>query len=240
MNTFKLFSDAQHGFGQGKSTETAAHEYIQFIQDKMDTKKYVAGILFDFSRAFDTVCSDFVQTKLFKIGIRDNILKIITSFLSNRRLTVRCNATASEQRNIEIGLAQGSVLDPTIFLLFINDIQHHIKTADLLLNYADDTSVVVTGDTLEELDQKIVVVKKEMDEWCKRNRILLNKDKTQCIYFYKNSVPKTNNETTHVKLLGVYIDQRLKWNEHCDHICGKLSSAYYALKSRTFTYIISL
>ncbi|KAK9703708.1 Reverse transcriptase (RNA-dependent DNA polymerase) [Popillia japonica] len=66
MNTFKLFSDAQHGFRQGKSTETAAHEYIQFIQDKMDTKKYVAGILFDISRAFDTMCSDFVQTSVSK------------------------------------------------------------------------------------------------------------------------------------------------------------------------------
>lgn len=223
---FNLLSNSQHGFRQGRSTESASYHFVQFIQNQLDKNKCVAGLFFDLSRAFDTINMEFIRFKLDRLGLRCNVLNWILSFLSHRQLYINVKNVHSEKYNINIGAAQGSTLAPLIFLLYIND----LTTSGYMINFADDTSIVVSASTVEELSTAINQVEEEMNQWCHVNRLILNKDKTMKVEF-KNSTPHLlpNNFAKDVKFLGSYLDSKLTWTRQIDHICKTLNSSFYAI-----------
>nr|CAH7726638.1 unnamed protein product [Callosobruchus chinensis] len=91
--------------------------------------------------------------------------------------SLKLESTVARQRStfLTIGAAQGSVLSPLLFISYITD----LKLSGFMINYADDTSVVVSATTPNELLRIIQVVKDEMNEWCQANRLILNKNKTR-------------------------------------------------------------
>lgn len=226
-NKFQLMSNTQHGFREGRSTESASFHLVEHIHKQLDNNLYVVGLFFDLSRAFDTIDPLFVKSKLESLGIRGQPLNWVISFLSNRSIQVKINNTLSSVYSINVGAAQGSVLAPLIFLLFIND----IKLSGFMINFADDTSVIISADSLEKLKENINNASQQMYQWCATNRLILNKDKTETVQFYKTIpyLPPTDFSGS-VKFLGSYIDCTLSWNHQIDHIAKKLNSAYYALK----------
>lgn len=225
-NKYQLVSDTQHGFREKRSTETASFHFIEYVHKQLDQNKYVAGLFFDLSRAFDTIDIKFVEQKLYCIGIRSNLLEWIISFLSNRKQCVRINNNISSQYNIDIGAAQGSVLAPLIFILYIND----LKLSGFMINFADDTSVIASAATREQLELSIETIKYEMNEWCFANRLILNADKTIYVHFYR-SIPVLPLDTLsdHVKFLGTYINSNLSWANQINYASKKLNTAYFAL-----------
>lgn len=187
---------------------------------------YVATLFFDLSRAFDTIDIKFVKFKLDRLGIRGPILEWIISFLSQRKLVVNVNNVNSDKFNIDIGAAQGSVLAPLIFLLYIND----LTLPGYMINFADDTSVVLSSTTLDEL--KIIIERaiQQMNLWCFSNRLILNEDKTVRAEFFKSAPHMSlDYQVEKVKFLGSYLDPKLSWSCQIDHICKKLNSSYFAL-----------
>ena len=225
-NKFNVFSNSQHGFREGRSTESASYHFTQYIQNQLEKNKCVSGLFFDLSRAFDTIDIEFIRFKLDRLGLRSNILNWILSFLSHRQLYINVNNVQSQRYNINIGAAQGSTLAPLIFLLYIND----LTTSGYMINFADDTSIVVSACTPEELLLAISQVDKEMNQWCHLNRLILNKDKTVRVEFH-NTTPRMapDNFAKVVKFLGSFLDSKLTWNRQIDHVCKTLNSSFYAL-----------
>ena len=94
------------------------------------------GIVLDFSKAFDKVPHNRLMTKLEFYGIRGDLLQWIEAFLRNRQQRVVLEGCMSSTSQVLSGVPQGTVLGPTLFLLFINDLPSYVDSPVRL--FADD------------------------------------------------------------------------------------------------------
>ena len=104
----------------------------------------VDSIFFDFSKAFDTVPHDKLISRLHSCGIRGVILQWIKDFLANRYQKGRISNTYSGLLPVLSGVIQGSVLGPTLFNIFVNNIDASIKYSNIL-KYADDIRIYLAS-----------------------------------------------------------------------------------------------
>ena len=93
----------------------------------------------DISKAFDRVWHAGLLHRLKSYGISGQILGLISSFRSNRQLRVVLDGKSSQERPVNAGVPQGSILGPTLFLLYINDLPDHV-ICDIAI-YVDDTTL---------------------------------------------------------------------------------------------------
>ena len=110
----------------------------------------MVGLFIDLSHAFETLSHDILLKKLYKYGIRGSAWNWVKSYLSNRKQYVSYGSDKSDTGNIEIGIPQGSILGPLLFLLYINDlcdVSHRVS----FIQFADDTSIYCTGSSLESV-----------------------------------------------------------------------------------------
>ena len=105
-------------------------------------------VLLDFSKAFDTVNHSLLLSKLEALGVRGSSLLWFKSYLSCRQQYVSVGEARSSIKTINIGVPQGSILGPLLFLIYINDMS---QCSDLVhfIHFVDDTAVLLEGNNLE-------------------------------------------------------------------------------------------
>ena len=102
----------------------------------------------DLSKAFDCLQYDKLFSKLDNLGIRDNTLTWFKDYLTNREQCVELDGVRSELEQVQLGVPQGSILGPVLFLIYVNDINGTCPEANLV-KFADDTTLVTTGNTVD-------------------------------------------------------------------------------------------
>jgi len=162
-------------------------------------------------------------------------LEFFKSYLNSRKQMVEVNGKMSMSASVEWGVPQGSVLGPLLFLISVNDLPSSIGTKSVL--YADDTTFINTADNITQLNLLAKHTISEAAVWFATNGFLLNETKTQSMICTLNSFDVSNVEDGMVnssKFLGIFLDNKLKWHQHIDHISSKLSRSIYLLKKLTF------
>ncbi|KAK9881746.1 hypothetical protein WA026_017267 [Henosepilachna vigintioctopunctata] len=231
LETNDLISSSQHGFRRGRSTETATIGMFNIIYEKLDEGNIVVTLFFDLSKAFDLMCSDIAVEKFYNLGLRGVCCSWLMSYLKDRSIRVRVNGCMSEECVAALGVPQGSILGPLLFVLFMNDLPEYIQEGVTFM-YADDISVVLWGSSTGEVQVKIEKVCDQVEAWCQRNRLILNEGKTVQLQFHNYRVPSNmlvNTNNREIQYLGCFLDSELRWDSHVDHVCRKLSRGYYAL-----------
>ena len=114
----------------------------------VDEGNPVDVLYLDFSKAFDKVPHKRRVEKVKAHGIGSNIWRWIKAWLSDRRQRVVINGKASGWEKVTSGVPQGSVLGPTLFIIYINDIDNGITSS--LLKFADDTKLLRKVGTQED------------------------------------------------------------------------------------------
>jgi retron-type reverse transcriptase len=117
-----ILNQFQDGFRRNRSTNTALSEAMDFFYNSLNGKRKTVALFYDLSRAFDTVNHELLLRKLYGIGVRGVHNDWIKSYLQNRTLTVVINDQCSTEKRVTVGIPQGSLLGPVLFIIFINDI----------------------------------------------------------------------------------------------------------------------
>lgn len=240
FNFCKLFNNKQFGFTKGRSTTDAGISLVKHIYSAWEASQDALGVFCDLSKAFDCVDHETLLRKLRHYGVKNRALDLLRSYLNNRSQAVEINGFKSSGSLVKIGVPQGSILGPFLFIVYINDLPYLVEKITEIVLFADDTSLIFKVARQQiNLDEANRALTKVLD-WFTANNLLLNAKKTKCIKF---SLPNVKQVDTNLILdgarldlvketvfLGITIDYRLQWGPHITKLAGKLSSAAYAVK----------
>ena len=252
IESYHLISNAQFGFRQGKSTEDAVLNLTNTVASNLDGKRACIGVFLDLAKAFDTVSIPILLRKLELLGFRGQSLQWFKSYLTGRSQYVKVDGHQSDSRAINYGVPQGSILGPTLFTLYINDLMYlDLKNATTIC-YADDTAILFYGNTWQQVRNQTEKGLTKVAGWLRDNLLTLNASKTKFLCFHKTGVsaPPLNlnikvhkckdtapcdcvniERTATIKYLGVVLDERLTFKDHLMISAKRIRQFIYLFKN---------
>ena len=237
LESQNLYSKCQHGFRRGKSCTSQLLEVMEDFTTLLDRGENFDTIYLDFKKAFDSVPHKRLLKKMEMYGVTGNLLAWTEDFLSNRTQTVKVGDAESKSSPVISGIPQGSVLGPTLFTIFINDLPECIESACKV--FADDTKIYNSTSNRQKLQQDL----NNVQAWSELWQLPFNTSKCKCLHYgnknpefdyYLNNTKVSNCEEE--KDLGVTFDKTLKFRTHISNVTKKANQVLGLIK-RNFKFL---
>lgn len=236
--------DKQSAYRRLYSTETALCSVVSNMRSLIDDGKCGILILLDLSAAFDTVVHTLLLRDCRSIGITGSALAYLKSYLESRTYRVQIGESFSEQKTLERGVPQGSVLGPILFCIYTIELSHLLGSHEVDFKlFADDTQLYMSLCNVQNSEEKLTSIMLDIIKWMVRKQLKLNESKTECLIVGKAldiervniCQIKVNNQyikvSKNVKDLGVILDCELSMK---DQINETVRMASYHLKNIAF------
>lgn len=226
-----IIVDLQSGFRAKHSCETSINLILQIWKSELEQNKKVVAVFLDLARAFETLDQDLLLKKLFLYGIRGVEYKWFESYLSKRTQVTKFKNVISSPLATDIGVPQGTVLGPILFILYINDINDSVNESKLNC-FADDTSISYAHKNASTAVDMVNHDLENISDWLKFNKLKLNITKTKYMIISSKSIICDNeiridNEVIErvniFKYLGIIIDYQLKFKQNAEYVAKKMA-----------------
>ena len=232
-------SDKLSAYRKNYSTQHVLLRLIESWRRCLDENKVIGAVLMDLSKAFDCLSHELLIAKLDAYGFNENTIKLVYSYLMNRKQSVKIKVSLSALKRILSGVPQGSILGPILFNIFINDLFYFVGE-DSLHNFADDNTISGNALSLNKLIQELQTLTEGTISWFDQNHMIANPSKFHAIVIRKhrkdtegieiNINGKVLKIESEVPLLGIMLDNRLTFDIHIGNICKKAANQLNALK----------
>ena len=245
--THNIIKREQLGFVPGNRTSDnlmIIHSLINLYCNKNGKKLYVAFI--DFEKAFDSISRKLMLQKLYKLGIRGNIYKVIENMYKNDETCIKIGDKITHFFDVNRGVKQGCILSPNIFNTFLSDLpeifrkpsSEPAKIGDTTIGslfWADD--IIIISESKSGLQRSL----NDLSNYCHENKLKVNTKKTKCMVMNKGGKFLQSN-TFHFKdqkletvktvnYLGFLITPNLNIKELLNDLYKRGLKAYFKLKS---------
>lgn len=245
LESSSLLSPGQYGFRAKRSAADAVHELTDHIVKTLDNGDKCLSVFLDLAKAFDTVSIPILIDKLQRLGVRGEQLTLFHSYLTDRSQRLVINGVESSDVPVECGVPQGSILGPTLFLVYINELSSLVIPNCKIISYADDTALIFNANSFPEVYRRAQSGLDTVLSWLRANQLSINVDKTQYMPMSKIRIPSVALRDLHlvahthaydtvgcscphlnlassVKYLGVIVDTRLTFQPHINSTACRL------------------
>lgn len=241
--------DTQMGARKHRSIDTA----LQLITEKIHTiwsgpKKLVASMLsLDGEGAFNNVAHVRLLHDMRKRRVPLLLLGFVADFLKNRRTTITVGGHTTAERQVDVGIPQGSPLSPILYLFYNADLLEKCDDIRLRLSpsgFVDDVNILTYSGSTERNCQTLVEAYERCEQWARTHGTKFNKQKHELIHFSRT--PKKFNMAASatlaghrvapeadIRVLGVQLDSKLRWAPHMREISAKLVIRQKAMQTIT-------
>ena len=236
----------QHGFMSSKSCCTQLVGFCDSLALSLNNNIRSDVIYFDFAKAFDSVNHDLILHKLkTQFHIDGLLLKFLANYLKGRTQAVVIGNKKSTVCTVVSGVPQGSIIGPSLFILFLNDITVGLTPGTNITMYADDTKI--WREINYESDH--IILQKDIDyllDWALQNKMKFHPSKCK-VLMVCNSRPPLIDALPGIQFfyslgqeildycdvekdLGIYMNGNLNWTNHCDKLYNKANQMLGLLK----------
>ena len=183
LETENIIAPQQAGFRQFKSTEDQTTHLSQVIEDAFQAQKSVLTVFIDLQKAFDKVWTDGLLVKLLRSGIKGNMFQWTKSYLHNRRARVSVDGHCGRKVLLRQGVPQGGALSPSLFILFINDIDAELPRGVNAALYADDLVLWCSEEHAATATYRIQIALENVAAWAESWCVTVNREKSTATLF---------------------------------------------------------
>ena len=230
-----------HGAVCGKSTQTLVSELQDILAEDISHNREAVLIALDQSKAYDLVSHEILLGKMRILGFKQQALKIMSSFLSNRKQYIQVEGKKSQKLLIgPNSVIQGSTLSCVLYLIYILDLPELFHTEKHepaeyrnchntnLKTFIDDAYLKTIKKQGKTLKETVVETMNTIEEYTRANKLALNPDKSKIMLFTKDNVykenfsidlkGKTKKHSTEMLILGNLMADSWTWDKHIKQV----------------------
>ena len=236
----QILSKNQFAFYDGRGTVDALHELTSNVNNCLENNEKCLAVFLDLAKAFDTVSHSVLLEVLRNYGVRGVVLNLFASYLSNRTQMVKVDGELSDPLTVQIGIPQGTVLGPLLFITYMNSLTELTIEGGRIVSYADDTVVIFRGSSWESVKNATKIGIANIMLWLETFKLTLNIEKTKYMAFSLTSASRPNyksiclteadveiTEVNNIRYLGVVVDNHLRWGDHISKVSNNIRKLIY-------------
>ncbi len=236
MSQNGLYEAYQYAYRRNRSLTQAMLLYSLSITKAIKYDSNAISCFVDLEAAFDKVWRYGIIYKLMEAGLSGRLLLFIASYLEGRVVRNRVNSHTSNWLTSDIGVPQGSVVGPVLFIMYIAEMTHNIGPH---ISYADDLTFWHINSDINECASSTERDLESITAWCRKWRMTVSVAKTDIMIHSKN--PNTSatvrmngtalKSVTTKKCLGIILDPKMTLKQHVDYVCSTALGALHRTAS---------